>query len=288
MTTDLRQTSERSDRTDCTRFDAQLGAFIERDLSATEQAWMQRHRATCADCDATVRELEQLVSEAAALPELQPPRDLWAGIEARLEAPVIPLPTAARRAPASHTRTVSVKWLAVAATMLVAVSSGVTWQLTRTRTAPAGMSDSATAAPAVATNTSSDTNDTIAHDGAALAAPTAELMVASPSAMSSSASSASARTARLASNRGDDADVLDVNRTYEREITALRRIVDERFTELDPATVTELRRNLDIIDRAIGDSRAALARDPRSGVVSAQLDRALQAKLELLRRVALL
>jgi hypothetical protein len=64
--------------------------------------------------------------------------------------------------------------------------------------------------------------------------------------------------------------------------------VDERFTELDPGTVTELRRNLDIIDRAIGDSRAALARDPRSGVVSAQLDRALQAKLELLRRVALL
>jgi len=76
--------------------------------------------------------------------------------------------------------------------------------------------------------------------------------------------------------------------TFEREIVALRRIVDERFTELDPGTVTELRRNLDIIDRAISDSRQALARDPRSGVVSSQLDRALQAKLELLRRVALL
>jgi len=76
--------------------------------------------------------------------------------------------------------------------------------------------------------------------------------------------------------------------TFEREIVALRLIVDERFTELDTATVRELRRNLDIIDRAIADSRAALARDPRSALVSSQLDRALQAKLDLLRRVALL
>jgi len=52
--------------------------------------------------------------------------------------------------------------------------------------------------------------------------------------------------------------------------------------------VRELRRNLDIIDRAIADSRAALARDPRSALVSSQLDRALQTKLDLLRRVALL
>jgi hypothetical protein len=76
--------------------------------------------------------------------------------------------------------------------------------------------------------------------------------------------------------------------TYEREITALRRIVDERFTELDSSTVTELRRNLLIIDQAIVDSRKALAKDPRSAFVSSQLDRALQAKLDLMRRVALL
>ena len=76
--------------------------------------------------------------------------------------------------------------------------------------------------------------------------------------------------------------------TYEREITALRRIVNERFTELDSTTVTELRRNLDIIDQAIADSRKALAKDPRSAFVAQQLDRALQAKLELMRKVALL
>jgi len=270
MTTDFRQSTENSD---CAHFHAQLGAYMERDLDAAEQAWMQRHRAECAACHAVVHELDQLVAEAGALPDVQPARDLWAGIESRLEAPVIPLPTAARTERTSRTRSVSVQWFAVAATLLVAVSSGVTWQIARSRAA-----SSTGASPVVASQTTADS-----VNGASLAAPTAELVVASPSAVPATAS----RATRLAGN-GDEADALNVNGTYEREISALRHIVDERFTELDPGTVTELRRNLDIIDRAIGDSRAALARDPRSGMVSAQLDRALQAKLELLRRVALL
>lgn len=269
----------------CAHFDAQLGAYMERDLDVADQTWMAQHRAECAACDTMARELEQLVADAAALPDIAPPRDLWTGIEARLETPVIALPGASRAAPGAvavpRQRTVSVKWLAVAATLLVAVSSGVTWQIARSRTdLRGGAADSSNGVSAVATGPASvAATDSLAAP--TIAAPTAELVVSSPAALSS----AGARTTRLAGT-GDDA--VDANSTYEREISALRHIVDERFTELDPATVTELRRNLDIIDRAIGDSRAALARDPRSGVVSAQLDRALQAKLDLLRRVALL
>ena len=136
MTTDFRQSTENSD---CAHFHAQLGAYMERDLDAAEQAWMQRHRAECAACHAVVHELDQLVAEAGALPDVQPARDLWAGIESRLEAPVIPLPTAARTERTSRTRSVSVQWFAVAATVLVAVSSGVTWQVARSRAArPSG------------------------------------------------------------------------------------------------------------------------------------------------------
>lgn len=80
----------------------------------------------------------------------------------------------------------------------------------------------------------------------------------------------------------------DVDAIYEREIAALRRIVDQRFAELDSATVTELRRNLETIDQAIEASRRALAGDPRSGLLSTELDRTLEAKLALMRRVALL
>ena len=80
----------------------------------------------------------------------------------------------------------------------------------------------------------------------------------------------------------------DVDAIYEREIAALRQIVNKRFASFDTATVSALRQNLETIDRAIADSRKALARDPNSGMLSTELDRTLEAKLALMRRVALL
>jgi hypothetical protein len=80
----------------------------------------------------------------------------------------------------------------------------------------------------------------------------------------------------------------DVDVVYEREIAALRVIVNERFAELDSATVAVLRSNLAIIDKAIADSRAALEKDPGSRALSSSLDRALESKLALMRRVSLL
>ncbi|MBX6722468.1 MAG: hypothetical protein IRY92_04385 [Dactylosporangium sp.] len=43
-----------------------------------------------------------------------------------------------------------------------------------------------------------------------------------------------------------------------------------------------------MIDRAIAESRAALAKDPASGLLNDQLNIALDRKVELLRTVALL
>ncbi|MFO0073625.1 MAG: hypothetical protein ACK55A_16290 [Gemmatimonas sp.] len=281
MSTDIRPphaspVAAGNERRDCHRFEAQLGAWLEHDLEPAEQRWMASHRAGCTACDAMVREIEQVVASAAALPLLSPPRDLWAEIEARLEAPVMPLAPA--RAPWHSGR-----WLAVAATLLVAVSSGVTWQLARGRGSSEPVRMVATPAPVA---------DSLGDPGE-LPQATTTFAVGAMSSVSgvNSARAPIMRTASAdadPSAADDERDAADPNVTFEREIVALRRIVDERFTELDPGTVTELRRNLDIIDRAISDSRQALARDPRSGVVSSQLDRALQAKLELLRRVALL
>jgi len=75
---------------------------------------------------------------------------------------------------------------------------------------------------------------------------------------------------------------------YDREIAALREIVRERRTELDSSTVRVLEQSLTVIDRAIAQSRAALARDPSSQFLGEQLTRALDSKVELLRTVALL
>ncbi len=73
---------------------------------------------------------------------------------------------------------------------------------------------------------------------------------------------------------------------YDQEIALLQKMLDERRAELDPATTVVLEGNLRIIDRAIRDSRAALARDPASGFLTAQLTMALDKKLQLMRTAA--
>jgi hypothetical protein len=194
---------------------------------------------------------------------LTPSRDLWAGIESRLDTVVIPLPQRSLAADAPPTRrTITVRTFAMAAALLVAVTSGVTWRLARVQPAR-GRS------PVVLA-----TQD-------APAVPSANAM--RPESLPAPVSIDAPVPARLAA-----ASLADVDDIYEREISSLRVLVDERFAELDPATVKLLRANIAIIDAAIADSRRALAADPRSRLLSTQLDRALETKLALMRRVALL
>lgn len=256
---------------DCARYDAQLEAWLEGALDSDAldsdaRAFMTAHRATCAACAALTRDLEQIVAEAAALPSLSPPRDLWAGIAERIPPEIVSWPAAMEQ----PTAVTGWSWrrLSAVAAALVVVTAGVTWQLAsrpsdavradRTDTAVAAAVGAAPAMPAA---------------DRSLVMPTGERVVGSPDA-------AAARVV----DRGPAAP--DV--TYEREIAAMRRLVDERFAELDPHTVAELRRNLAIIDQAIADTRRALARDPGSAFGARQLDRALQAKLDLMRKVVLL
>ncbi len=75
---------------------------------------------------------------------------------------------------------------------------------------------------------------------------------------------------------------------YDQQISAMRQILDQRRDRLDPKTVAIIERNLRVIDTAIAESRAALARDPANGFLAGQLDATLNTKLELLRTVAML
>ncbi len=228
---------------DCAQFDRQLADYLERELDASAQHWMDAHRASCATCERTVSELTALVQQAASLADFAPPRDLWSGIAARIETPVATLPlrdaAAEHRTASAAGRPISIRRFAVAAAALVAVTSAVTWQVAR---------------------------------------PRSNVAVVTTAVKPSTDSTASALTR----------PVVNVDVVYEQQIAALRVIVDQRFTELDSSTVKELRRNLTIIDQAIADSKAALAKDPGSGAISGSLDRALANKLALMRRVALL
>lgn len=223
----------------CARFEAHLSGYLEQELDPRERQFMQQHRSACATCAALVHDLELLVMTAAELPGITPSRDLWHGIADRIETPVTTLPVRplANVTPIAR-RSVSVRWFAVAATVLVAVSSAVTWRVASSRRA----------------------EQTVA----------------------------SADRAADSANRATVVPVVNADVVYEEQIVALRTIVDQRFRELDSVTVKELKRNLAIIDKAIADSKAALAKDPNSQIVSGSLDRALANKVALMRRVALL
>jgi anti-sigma factor RsiW len=91
-------------------------------ISDTQRAQLEAHLAGCAACREVARDLETIHAEAASLPTMTPSRDLWAGIEARIEAPVVSL-NASRRPLARW----SWRQVAAAAAVLMAVTAGGTW-----------------------------------------------------------------------------------------------------------------------------------------------------------------
>jgi len=250
---------------ECADFERLLPDYLEGTTSDEVRAAMDAHRTWCVHCDSMAIDLDHLVQSAAALPPLTPSRDLWRGIDSRLDATVVALPVATPLA--RPRRTYSTATIAIAATMLVAVTSGITWRISRT----SAQSDVVRAALPATANANSDA--TIPSANALRSTDTIGPVLSADAPVA----------ANLVATSQADVDLI-----YEREIAALRRVVNERVADLDAVTVAELKRNLEIIDAAIADSRRALQRDPRSRLLSSQLDRTLEAKLALMRRVAML
>jgi len=109
----------------CEEIRARLDDWAEGTLPAEARRDVAAHLATCAACAAEAQELKALLAAAAELPrEILPPRDLWAGIDARLDAPANSSP---RRPSAGLPR-----WALVAAALaLVVVTAAVSAILTR-------------------------------------------------------------------------------------------------------------------------------------------------------------
>jgi hypothetical protein len=77
-----------------------------------------------------------------------------------------------------------------------------------------------------------------------------------------------------------------IEQTYDSEITRLRAIVQQRSSQLDPATVEVLEKNLRVIDDAIAQCKDALRSDPNSRFLIESLNDALESKVLLLRKAA--
>ena len=187
-----------------------LNEYVDGTLAARDRASVEVHLSECAACRTAVAELRALVAGAAALPNrIEPGRDLWATIDARI----------VQRATYNVQRAFWRGALAAAAVLVIALGVYRLLQPSTAHDSPAGQG---------------------------CAAVQADFDRAS--------------------------DELELTLATERE-------------RLRPETVALLERNLAVIDAAIAESRAALARDPANGELRRFFAAASRQKVELLRWV---
>ena len=262
----------------CEQFADRLADFLEREVDERSRAAVEAHAIACGDCGPLLADLRKLRIDAANLPEIAPSRDLWSGIAARIETPVIDLPamgdgrsaiggrpTVARRRSA---------WIGLAAAGLVAITAGSTYLatkrvLTQGRAQSVASQNAPSAPRPVVVASSPDSagtrSDTARHVPVVSPTPLVAVSVDRPSSIADRPSSP-----------------LDL------EIARLKAIVNRRRGQLDPATLSIVDRNLSVIDTAIAQVKQALLRDPESRFLMESLTNALENKVEVLRTVALL
>lgn len=268
----------------CDALDEQLAAYLETELDVSTRQAVDAHVASCLRCSALLRDLRALSHEARALPALTPSRDLWEGIATRIETGVIPLPARAGSHRPTSVQATTVRQprrysSAAVAAGLMAVTAGVTYALTMAF----GVSSTST----VATAPRDLPPDTANAASPVIPSPLAPAIVAS--------APDTVQTPARTLPETEPSPVRLVRRprpsleqTYDREIAALRVILTQRGSDLDPKTAAIVENSLSTIDRAIAEARGALQRDPASRFLNEQLTKALEKKLELLRTAALL
>jgi anti-sigma factor RsiW len=113
-----------------------LNDYLDGELAPATLARVEDHLGECDLCAAEVASLGALLDETQRLPrEMLPPRDLWEGIEARLQE----RRTEVLRLPQRPSFTARPWMMAAAALLLVALSSAVTLMLVRGPAAAPGV-----------------------------------------------------------------------------------------------------------------------------------------------------
>lgn len=261
---------------DCDGFAVVLADYLVGDAADGVRAAVEAHAGSCAACQQLLTDLNTVRVEAAALPLLMPSRDLWSGIAERIDARVLSL-DASRTARDIPRRPA---WLrpAIAAAALMVFTAGATYYITRASLSSAASTDVTASVP------------TAPKKVAVVPAPEP----AAPIVPTVSAAPSPATPTRLVSSPAKarpvniTPDVAAGDPVFASEIGKLRKIVRERRSQLDPKTVAVLEQSIAVIDSAIAQSRAALAKDPASGFLVTQLNHSLEKKVELLRTAALL
>ena len=273
----------------CAECDELLGGWIEGDLAEHEHASVDAHVASCARCQGLTRDIAEITRAAGALPDLSPSRDLWKGIEARIQPDVVSI------APRRRSMWIQRSWMAAAAAALIVVSSSVTYRVGRDTGERSSAERKASQSKSAGTreqdrrnseNSRSEPNGTgsVPSPSGTVAAEPEVPVIQAPGSVRRAPRAPVARV--LSASRAATSQPVDG--ALGNEITTLEALLNERRGDLDAATVKTVEDNLAIIDAAVAQARAALARDPASGFLTQRLESTLHKKVELLRTVALM
>lgn len=228
---------------------ALLDEFVSGELSEREHDEVEAHLHECPACREEAAALEALLADAAALPRgIAPPRDLWAGIEARIapaaprlqgedDVKVIPFRPRPRWRPPQWVTAMA------ASVVLVVGSSLVTMRVMESRES---------------------------------AAPTLPQVVVAPQGQAAPGQTQQTQTAFAA--------FAPAERDYQQAIAELQAVLQVRRARLAPETARTLETNLAIIDAAIEESRRALAADPNSGELTQMLSSVYETKMQMLQK----
>jgi anti-sigma factor RsiW len=275
-----------------------ISDYLDDELTPAERAQFEAHVASCAECAATLHQLEQVVGRARSLQPVAPQSDLWQGIAQRI--------TAQAAAPIEHGEepspegvvdlrqfanrkklrlSFSVPQLAAAGITLMLVSGAAVFLALRgTRSVQMPGVPTVSGPFAQATAPAGAT-----HPSAAPAQPQAsssqqQVAVAAPNAKGQTV--AQTRTATDREKRVNAAQVRTVSteKHYDQAVSDLQTILQNSRRQLDPKTVRALEDNLRLIDKAIADARKALANDSTNVYLNEHLADNMHRKLDLLRR----
>ena len=213
-----------------------LDDYVDGLLPERTATHIREHLARCADCRAEESALRALVSAAVRLPtEIEPERELWDGIAARLEK--------RRPTPLPHTGTASrghwYQGLAAASLLLALLGLGYAY----------------------------------------LPRP------AAPSSESPAASRPTAEIPAVRSPAGHPSGIHAAEQALIEAKLLLRDALDARRGELSAETIEMVNRNARIIEDAIAEIRASLARDPGNRDLNQMLIAAHQQEVALLQHV---
>jgi hypothetical protein len=219
---------------------------IDGTLDPVLERALDAHVKSCASCRGFAADLAALADAAATMPPVDVPERVWLQLAGRWRAEQAPGGGQRETAQAAARRSLPLRHVLAAAAVLAAAVGGgwIAWRAT-------GAVDPAMAGPT-------------------------QVILARPE--SADAGNAPAAAAVESAQK----DIEAAEQLYTRAIAGLEQVADAQKAQLEPQVAAMLDRNLDIIDEAITESRAAVLSSPQSVVARESLFEALRRKVSLL------